>query len=148
MKNTGGLRNTGGLGSSRYGLRVGGSLHKTKTIKKVGRITKLRAERRNEWIKDHPPKEMPNGRKFYMCHICVYFKEKPSVALVYFENFVLEHVENKGHMSFEESQDDSNLAPAHSLCNIRKGSAELWQMKQSPKTGKPNPHTDVRTISK
>jgi hypothetical protein len=143
MKNTGRLSRSGGMRPSPYGMRVGGSLHKSRGIRKVGRVTRLRQERREEWIQDHPPKEMPNGRTYYMCHICVYFREKPSVALVYFENFVLEHIENKGHMSFNESQDDKNLGPAHSLCNIRKGSLTLWQMEKSPKTSKPNPHLNV-----
>lgn len=127
--------NSGGMRPSRYGMRS-----PRRGIRKMGRIGIERAERRRQWIKDHPPKENKRGRKYYMCHICVYFGEWPEIALVWFEDFVLEHIENKGHLTLEESQQDNNLGPAHSTCNLEKGSQALWQMKRSPKSGLPNPH--------
>lgn len=109
-------------------------------IKRFGRITKERSDRRVQWIADHPPKETSDGRKYYFCHICVYFQEEPAVAIVWFNRFVLEHIEAKGHLVFGESQEDDNLGPAHWDCNNEKGSQQLWQMKLSPQTGKPNPY--------
>lgn len=136
MKQGNGLRNTGGLRPNFYGIQIRGK------IKQVGRVGEARKERREQWIEDYPPKVSASGRKYYMCHICVYFGEWPEVALVWFENFVLEHIEAKGHMTFEESQADKNLGPAHWDCNLEKGSQELWQMEKSPKSGLPNPHKD------
>lgn len=125
----------------RGGIKRGmSSMRRGTRIKKLGRVGEQRAARRKQWIEDHPPQVAADGRKFYMCHICIYFEEAPNVALVWFGLFVLEHVENKAQLTLEESELDANLAPAHSWCNTEKGSQALWQMKVSPQTGKPNPH--------
>lgn len=119
-------------------LKRGAGMRRT-PIKKFGRISKERSDRRKQWILDHPPLEL-YGLKFYFCHICEYFKEDPYVSRVLFNKFILEHIIPKGRLTLEESQEDSNLAPAHHLCNEMKGSQLLEQMLYSPMTGKPNPH--------
>lgn len=128
----------------RTGLKRGAGMRRT-PIKKFGRISKERADRRAQWIADHPPLEGWNRYnahhfQYYNCHICVYFNEHKSVARVLFENFVLEHIVPKGQLTLEESQEDSNLGPAHVLCNNVKGSQLLEQMEVSPMTNKSNPH--------
>lgn len=128
-----GLKNTGGLNTNYIKRGSGG-------INRVGRITRERIERKKQWEKDNPPMVSPDGSKFYHCHICKYFGEPDSISYVSYDRYVLEHIIPKGRLSLDESQQDSNLAPAHSSCNLVKGSALLEDMITSPMTGKPNPH--------
>lgn len=121
-------------------MKRGSGLKRTGNINQVGRITQQRRDRRAEWIKDHPPMQLANGETFYVCHICEYFGEDLFTRLVSPNVFMLEHIVPKGRLTVKESEEDSNLAPAHSKCNEEKGSQLLCQMKTSPMTGKPNPY--------
>ena len=121
-------------------LGRGGLQRSKKPINRYGRVAKERADRKKEWENDHPPIVNKRGRKHYYCHICIYFKESMTVAYVSYERYVLEHITPKGRLSLEESQEDSNLGPAHVLCNNVKGSQALCEMEKSPKSGLPNPH--------
>lgn len=133
MMRSGGLRRTQGLSGR-------GMKRNHKPINPYGRIAKERYERKKQWEVDHPPLENKKGQKYYLCHICLYFGEDRSIAVVLYERYVLEHKIPKGNISLEESQKDENLGPAHVMCNNEKGSRELWQMEKSPKSGLPNPH--------
>lgn len=82
-------------------------------IKKVGRVTKYRSNRKKEWIRDHPPDE--NG--YYICHLCL----KP----VHISAMKLEHVLPKGSTPKAIAEADDNLRPSHTICNSIKGSTRI-----------------------
>ena len=127
------LKRTSGLGR--------GGLQRSRTpINRYGRIAKERHERKQRWEEEHPPMLNPKGNKYYLCHICLYFGETEQVAYVAYERYVLEHIVPKGRLDLDASQEDENLGPSHVSCNNEKGSQELWQMKESPKSGLLNPH--------
>lgn len=130
---------------NRSPLRPGNGLNRTgihRTSKPIdyGRIAKQRHDRKMQWEHDHPPLQTVTGKKYYYCHICMYFGELPKIAFVLYDRYVLDHIIPKGRLSLEESEEDKNLGPAHVMCNLEKGSIELWQMKESPKSHLPNPY--------
>ena len=121
-------------------LGRGGLQRSRKPINRYGRIAKERADRKAQWEADHPPLENKRGKKYYICHICAYFGEPEYVQVVLYERYVLEHIIPKGRLTLTESQEDENLGPSHVMCNLVKGSNELWEMEKSPKSGLPNPY--------
>lgn len=94
-------------------LRRKTSLKRNTPINKVGRVTKYRADRKKQWVRDHPPDEDGN----YICHLCL----KP----VHISIFKLEHVLPKGSTPKAIAEADDNLGPSHKFCNNEKGSQRI-----------------------
>ena len=86
------------------------ALQRKTAIRPVGRVTRYRAKRKEQWIHDHPPDE--NG--YYICHIC----HKP----VHISVMRLDHVLNKGSTPKAIAEADENLGPSHEVCYNEKGS--------------------------
>jgi 5-methylcytosine-specific restriction endonuclease McrA len=96
------------------------ALKKRTPIKKVGRVTRYRAERKKEWIRDYPPDEEGN----YLCVLCPY---KVHVSVM-----KLEHKLPKGSTPKAVAEADSNLGPSHDTCNADKGSQRIEWVNESP----------------
>lgn len=86
-------------------------------INKVGRVTRYRADRKKQWIRDHPPTGEDDNGQFWIGHIC----HKP----VYTWEMKLDHVLPKGSTPKAIAEADNNLKPEHDWCNNEKGSKRL-----------------------
>lgn len=136
-----GLRQSGITAKSTEEMWQRVSLVTKGPIKGFGKVAMQRRERRQQWEIDHPPILDYYGNEYYLCHICIYFGEPINIQKVTIGRMVLDHIEAKGHLTLEESEKDSNLGASHWICNGEKGSQQLWQMKYSPLSHIPNPHT-------
>ena len=101
-------------------LRRSGLKRSTTPIKKVGRVTRARAERKAQWIRDYPPDDEGN----YLCVLCPY---KVHVSVM-----KLEHRLPKGSTPAAIADADENLGPSHDLCNEQKGSKHIPWLNPSP----------------
>lgn len=80
-------------------------------MKQVGKKTKEWLKILKQWKKDHPP----NFQGYYTCHICKGWVHESEVTL--------DHVIPRSNAkNYTNRHDDSNLQPAHGLCNNEKGS--------------------------
>ena len=96
------------------------ALKRSTPIKKVGRVTRARAERKAQWIRDYPPDDEGN----YLCVLCPY--------QVHVSVMKLEHKLPKGSTPAAIADADENLGPSHDDCNTKKGSKRIPWLNPSP----------------
>lgn len=83
-------------------------------------MTRTRNEwlaRRRKWLNDHPP----NHQGYYVCYLCRQWVHKDEVTI--------DHVQGRGRTPKAAADSDENLKPAHGLCNYKKGSSSVEEMK-------------------
>lgn len=92
------------------GLSASGLRRAPGKINPVGRVGSYRQQRREQWIKDHPPDYAGN----WICYICT--------LPVHISVMKLDHKLPKGSTPKAIAEADKNLAPTHKRCNDEKGS--------------------------